>query len=48
MSRNGLFFLVGALVVVAAVLGYMVYEDRKQPDGLEINVGSGGITVEEN
>ena len=45
MSRNVLFLLIGALVVVVAVLGYSVYQDRKQPDGLQINVGKSGLDI---
>ena len=37
MSRNNVLYLViGALVVVAAVLGYNLYQDRKEPKGLQI------------
>ena len=33
LSRNVLYMLVGALVVVVAVLGYQLYQDRKEPKG---------------
>jgi hypothetical protein len=47
MSRsNILYLIVGALVVVAAVLAYQLYEDKKKPEGLNINLGPGGITIE--
>ena len=47
MNRNNLLFLIiGALVVVAAVLGYNLYKEKKQPDGMQINVGPGGISIE--
>ena len=47
MSRNNvLYAAVGALLVVVAVLGYQVYKDRKQPDGLSINLGSKGLSVQ--
>ncbi len=45
MNRNILYFIVGALVVVVAVLGYQSYQDHKEPDGLQINVGKNGIDV---
>jgi hypothetical protein len=41
-----LYLVVGALVVVAAILGYQLYQDRKQPEGVQINVGPGGLTIE--
>ncbi len=47
MARsNILFLLVGALIVTVGVLGYMVYEDRKKHDGVQINLGPGGVSIE--
>ncbi len=47
MTRsNMLYAAVGALVIVVGVLGYSLYQERKQPDGVQINLGPGGITVE--
>ena len=48
MSRNNLLYLiVGALVVVVAVVGYYEYQDhnQKQTSGLSINVGPAGLHV---
>jgi predicted negative regulator of RcsB-dependent stress response len=47
MTRNNILYLVvGALCVVVAVLGYQVYQDRKKPEGVNINLGPGGISIE--
>ncbi len=47
MTRNNaLFLLVGALAVVAAILAWNLYQEKKQPDGMQINVGPGGISIE--
>ena len=47
MSRSNILYLaVGALVVVVAVLGYQVYQDKKKPEGVNINLGPGGISIE--
>jgi hypothetical protein len=46
MSRNVLYALVGALVVATAVLGYKVYQDNKEPQGLQINLGPGGVKIQ--
>ena len=47
MNRSNLVYLIiGALVVVAAVLGYQLYQDRKQPEGVQINLGPGGVSIE--
>jgi len=47
MSRNNVMYLViGALVVMVAVLGYQLYQERKDPKGLQINLGPGGVSIE--
>jgi hypothetical protein len=47
VGRSNLAYLIiGALVVAVTVLSYQVYEDRKQPEGLHINIGPGGASVE--
>jgi len=45
-NRNILFLIIGALIVVAGVLGYNLYETKKQPEGLQINVGPNGLKIE--
>jgi hypothetical protein len=46
ISRNVLFLIIGALVVTASVLGYNLYQEKKQPDGLQINVGPNGLKIQ--
>lgn len=46
ISQNILFAIVGALIVAVGVLGYNLYQEKKQPDGLSINVGPGGLKIE--
>jgi hypothetical protein len=46
VNRNLLFMIIGALVVVVGVLSYNLYQDRRQPDGLQINVGPNGLKVQ--
>ena len=47
MIRSNILYLVlGALVVVVAVLSYQLYQDRKQPEGMRIDVGPNGLTIE--
>jgi RsiW-degrading membrane proteinase PrsW (M82 family) len=47
MTRNNLLYLViGALVVVVAVLGYQLYQDRKEPKGVQLNIGPSGVSIE--
>ena len=45
-NRNLLFLIIGALIVVTGVLGYNLYQDRKQPEGLQINVGPNGVKIQ--
>ena len=47
MSRsNILYLIVGALFVAVVVLGYQLYQERKKPEGVNINLGPGGISIE--
>jgi hypothetical protein len=46
ISRNLLFLIIGALVVTAGVLGYNLYQAKKQPDGLQVNVGPNGLKIQ--
>ena len=46
MSRNTLAIVIAIIVVGAAILGYMVYQDQ-QTSGVEIKIGEGGISIEE-
>jgi RsiW-degrading membrane proteinase PrsW (M82 family) len=43
---NMLFLIIGALAIAVAVLGYQLYQDRHQPEGLHINVGPGGLSIQ--
>jgi hypothetical protein len=43
---NTLYLIVGLLVVVVAVMGYQLYQDRKKPEGMRIDVGPNGLTIE--
>jgi hypothetical protein len=47
MTRDNVIYLViGALVVAVAVLGYQLYEAKKEPSGLHINLGEKGLSIE--
>jgi predicted negative regulator of RcsB-dependent stress response len=46
VSRSNLVYLVvGALVIVVVVMGYQLYQDRKEPEGMRIDVGPKGLTI---
>ena len=47
MKRSKMLYLiVGALVIAVAVMGYQLYQDRHPPEGLHINVGPGGLSIQ--
>ena len=47
MSRNNIVYLiVGALVVVVVVMGYQLYQDRKKPEGVQIDIGPNGLSID--
>jgi hypothetical protein len=45
-NRNILYLIIGALIVAVAVLGYNLYQTKKQPEGLQINLGPSGVKIQ--
>ena len=45
-NRNVLFLIIGALIVAVGVLGYNLYQTKKEPEGVQINVGPGGQKIQ--
>src|SRR6267154_3593347 len=45
-NRNILYLIIGALIVAVGVLGYNLYQTKKQPEGLQINVGPNGLKIQ--
>jgi hypothetical protein len=45
-NRNMLYLIIGVLVVAVSVLGYNLYQVKKQPEGLQINVGPDGLKIQ--
>jgi predicted negative regulator of RcsB-dependent stress response len=45
-NRNIMFLIVGALIVAVGVLGYNLYQTKKQPEGVQINVGPSGLKIQ--
>jgi predicted negative regulator of RcsB-dependent stress response len=43
---NILYLIIGALVIVTTVLSYQLYQDRKQPEGMHIDLGPNGLSIE--
>ncbi len=48
MNRNGLYLMIGALVVVVLVLGVYVYRQETKPAGVELKIDDKGISIQQN
>lgn len=48
MNRNALYMVIGGLAVLVVVLGVYVYDKESKPDGVELKIGEGGISIQEN
>jgi hypothetical protein len=48
MSRNQLYAICAVFGVAIVVLGYMFYEDRQKPKGVEIKIDDNGISIQGN
>jgi hypothetical protein len=46
MNRNILYTVIGALAVVSAALGYHFYQQSREPTGIQITVGKGGVSID--
>jgi RsiW-degrading membrane proteinase PrsW (M82 family) len=44
-NKNVLYLIIGVLAVAVGVLGYNLYEARKQPEGVQINLGPDGLKI---
>ncbi len=47
INRNVLYAIIGALIAAVAVLGYNLYQEKKQPQGFQINIGPNGVKVQD-
>ncbi len=45
-NKNVLYLIIGVLVAAVAVLGFNLYQAKKQPVGLQINVGPDGLKIQ--
>jgi hypothetical protein len=45
-NRNLLVLIIAVLIAGVGILGYNLYEAKKEPKGLQINVGPDGLKVQ--
>ncbi|MDX3925497.1 MAG: hypothetical protein QHC90_06770 [Shinella sp.] len=48
MNKNALYMIIGALIVVVAGFAYYAYQEEQKPEGVEIQLGRDGVSIEEN
>lgn len=46
MNRQMLVAVIVLLAAGVGVLGYQLYQEKKQPNGVEISIGEKGVSVE--
>jgi predicted negative regulator of RcsB-dependent stress response len=46
IDRNILYLIIGALIVALGVLGYSLYQSKKETEGLQINLGPNGLKIQ--
>ena len=44
-NRNVLYLIIGALIVAVGVLGYNLYQTKKEHEGVQINVCPDGLKI---
>ena len=44
-NKNVLYLLIGVLAVAVGVLSYNLYDAKKQPEGVQINLGPDGLKI---
>lgn len=47
LSRNMLVLVIGVLVIGLGAVSYALYQEKKQPEGVEISVGKNGLSIKE-
>jgi hypothetical protein len=47
VTRNNiLYVIIAALVIAVGVLGYQLYRDRHPPQGVHIDIGPNGLSIQ--
>ncbi|WP_165498356.1 hypothetical protein [Siculibacillus lacustris] len=46
MNRPTVSIVIAALCVVIAIIGWQLYQERTQRDGVDIRIGDGGVSIQ--
>jgi len=47
MNREALYLIIAILVIAGGVMGYQLYSERQKPQGVEIDLGKNGLTIQQ-
>ncbi len=47
MPRSTLYVVIAMLAAGVLIIGYLLFQERQQPTGVEIKIGEGGISIQE-
>jgi uncharacterized protein YpmB len=45
---NGLYVIIGVLVIAVIGLGAYIYREESKPQGIEMSIGKNGVSIEQN
>ncbi|WP_165448013.1 hypothetical protein [Rhizobium leguminosarum] len=45
---NGLYVIIGVLVVAVIGLGAYIFHEERKPQGIEMSIGKNGVSIEQN
>lgn len=45
---NGLYVIIGVLVVAVIGLGAYIFHEESKPQGIEMSIGKNGVSIEQN
>ncbi|MBY5865705.1 hypothetical protein [Rhizobium leguminosarum] len=45
---NGLYVIIGVLVVAVIGLGAYIFHEESKPQGIEMTIGKNGVSIEQN
>ena len=48
MNRNGLYLVIGALIVIVVGFAVYTYQEETKPSGIEMKIGENGVSIQEN